>query len=74
MTKEAIVNSLSNNYEHFYFEREYNLIQVLIQDQMISNPCDSALSRYDLQRTVSGYSSSMDHVAGFQWSSFALKA
>ena len=48
MTKEAIVNSLSNNYEHFYFEREYNLIQVLIQDQMISNPCDSALSRYDL--------------------------
>lgn len=66
MTKMAIENSLSNNSEHSYFERGYNQIQVLIQDQKINHPCDSALSRYDLQRTVSGSYSSMDHIAGFQ--------
>lgn len=43
MIKMAIENSLSNNSEHSYFERGYNQIQVLIQDQKINHPCDSAL-------------------------------
>lgn len=43
MTKMAIENSLSNNSEHSYFERGSNQIQVLIQDQKINHPCDSAL-------------------------------
>lgn len=43
MTKMVTENSLSNNSEHSYFERGSNQIQVLIQDQKINRPCDSAL-------------------------------
>lgn len=43
MVKMSIENSLSNNSELYYFEREFNQIQVPNKDQMNNHPCDSAL-------------------------------